>query len=233
MKLKLIFTIAVLVCTPLFHSAQNLEEDFNKWTQKGRDFVGLSFSVAHEEGTNVQGLLLTDDELYNLKWAVRFYGGHFIKKNITVGALFEWNQSNGDRIYELDGNTIREDHFSRGFLLGPTFRTYIPLSKSNRAALFNEANLLFGYERSIEQSDNNTELNRAISNSYSLSLGLTPGINFYIADGWAFEVAIELLGLQTQVTRGKRNDVETEYFSNDVSFSINLLALKLGVTKYF
>ena len=210
-----------------------LNEDFTTWTTKGRDFVGLNFRVSHEEGTNVERLLTTDKEFYTLDWAVRMYGGHFINNNITLGALFEWNQSNGDRTFEADGTTYRRDFFSRGFLVGPTFRTYLPLSKNNRFGIFNEVNLLFGYAKSLDQLDNGAEISRGKSQTYSLSLGLTPGVNFFISDGWAFEASVELLGLQTQVTKGDVDGVESEHFSNDVNFSINLLQLKLGVTKYF
>ena len=232
---KLLLNCLVLMAilpTTLTHG-QNLKEDFTTWTAKGRDFVGLNFSVAHQEGTNVTRLLTTDTEMYTLDWAVRMYGGHFIKNNMTIGALFEWNQSNGNREYILDGISYRQDYFSRGFLAGPTFRTYLPLSKSNRFGIFNEVNLLFGYAKSINQLDDGSEMSRGKSQTYSLSLGLTPGINFFIADGWAFEASIELLGLETKVEEGDIDGVESRKVSNDVNFSINLLALKLGITKYF
>jgi hypothetical protein len=221
----------LLPSTVLF--SQNVVEDFNTWTEKGRDFIGLNFSVSHEQGNNVQRLLITDNQMYTLDWAVRFYGGHFIKNNMTVGALFEWDQSNGNREFVADGTNIREDYFERGFLVGPTFRTYLPLGKTNRVSIFNEVNALVGFSRSVEQRDNGSEISRGIAETYRISIGLTPGINFFIADGWAFEVAVELLGLETRVTRGNVDGVESEKFSNDVNFSINLLALKLGVTKYF
>ena len=84
--------------------------------------------------------------------------------------------------------------------------------------------MLFGYAKSIDQIDNGSEISRGKSQSYSLSLGLTPGINFFIADGWAFEASIALLGLETQVTTGDIDGVESKHFTNDVNFSINLLA---------
>jgi hypothetical protein len=107
------------------------------------------------------------------------------------------------------------------------------LSKNNRVGIFNEVNLLFGYGKLVEQTDNGSEIKRALGNSYSLKLGLVPGINFFIADGWAFEASVELLGLQTEIREGTMDGVDTRRVSNDVNFSINLLALKLGVTKYF
>jgi hypothetical protein len=213
--------------------SQDLKEDFTKWTAKGRDFIGLNFSVAHQEGTNVKRLLTTDTDMYTLDWAVRMYGGHFIKNNMTLGALFEWNQTNGDRTFDQDGTTYRQDFFSRGFLVGPTFRTYLPLSKTNRFGIFNELNLLFGYNKSLDQVDDGSEISRGKAQTYSFSLGLTPGINFFIADGWAFEASIELLGLETSITEGDINGVESRELSNNVNFRINLLELKLGVTKYF
>lgn len=224
----------VLIISPISGAiGQNLDEDFKKWTTKGRDFIGLNFSVSHQQGTNVERLLTTDQDMYSLDWAVRMYGGHFIKNNITLGALFEWNQSNGDRTFDYDGKTYREDFFSRGFLVGPTLRTYLPLSKSNRFGIFNEVNLLFGYGKGIDQIDDGSEISRALSQSYSLSLGLVPGINFFISDGWAFEASVALLGLETRLQTGTIDGVESRVVTNDVNFRINLLQLKLGVTKYF
>ena len=233
LKRLLLFTSIVLFLYSNQLIAQDINEDFKTWTDKGRDFIGLNFSVSHEEGTNISRLLTTDKSMYTLDWAVRMYGGHFIKNNMTLGALFEWNQSNGNREFVLDGISYREDYFSRGFLVGPIFRTYLPMSKTSRVAIFNEVNLLFGYGKSIDQLDNGSEITRGNSQSYSVSLGLTPGINFFIADGWAFEASIALLGLQSKVETGNVDGVESRYVSNDVNFSINLLALKLGVTKYF
>ena len=69
--------------------------------------------------------------------------------------------------------------------------------------------------------------------TYSISLGLTPGINFFIADGWAFEASVALLGLKSEISRGDIDGIESKEMTNDVDFKINLLELKLGVTKYF
>ncbi|MEJ2595950.1 MAG: hypothetical protein P8100_12690 [bacterium] len=231
---KWILSLLLLLHFPLYHaSAQDAGEDFNTWTVKGRDFLGLNFSVAHQEGTNVNRLVTNYTDLYSLDWAVRMYGGHFIKDNMTLGVLFEWDQKTEDRTYEQDGKTIQTHLFSRTFLAGPTFRSYLPLSKNNRVGIFNEANLLFGYGKSVEQSDDGSEISRGISNSYNLRLGLTPGINFFISQGWAFELSLALLGLETQVTTSDVDGVESRVTSNDVNFSVNILSLKLGVTKYF
>jgi hypothetical protein len=233
-KLKILCTLswAILAFSSSL-SAQSPGEDFNKWTNKGRDFLGLNFSVSHQQGTNVNSLLVTNKELYSVDWAVRFYGGHFLNDNITVGALFEWNQSHSDRMFEQDGKPIHAQIFSRGFLAGPTFRAYLPLSSNNRAAIFNEANLLFGYDKSVEQSNDGSDISRGVSREYSLRLGLTPGINFFISDGWAFELSLALLGLETSFSKSDVDGVESKLTRNDVSLSVNILSLKLGVTKYF
>lgn len=226
----------IIILIALFSSglyAQDLDEDFIKWTEKGRDFIGLNFSVSHQEGTNVSRVLTTDKDMYTVDWAVSLYGGHFIKNNITLGASFEWNQSSGNRTFAYDNVNYREDFFSRGFIVGPTFRTYFPLSKSNRFGIFNEANLLFGYFKSIDQIDNEIEISRRKMQTYSISLGLTPGINFFIAKGWAFEASVALFGLKSEISRGDIDGVESKEMTNDVDFKINLLELKLGVTKYF
>ncbi len=234
LNFKQILILLLLCYFPFFTTtAQQTGEDFNTWTRKGRDFIGLNFSVAHQEGTNVNRLVTNFTELYSLEWAVRMYGGHFIKDNMTLGALFEWDQKNEDRTFEQDGKTVKAHLFSRTFLAGPTFRSYLPLSKNNRVGIFNEANLLFGYGKTVEQSDDGSEISRGVSNSYNLRLGLSPGINFFISQGWAFELSLALLGLETKVTTSDSDGVESRVFSNDVNFSVNILSLKLGVTKYF
>lgn len=214
-------------------NAQDLDEDFKIWTMKRKNFAGLNFSVAHEEGTNVQRLLVQDQEMYTLDWAVRFYGGHFINDYITLGAVFEWKQSKGDRKFLSDGETIQEDFISSGFLIGPSLRTYLPVSKTGRVSIFNDVNLLFGYSNGVNQKDNAQEIERAVSKSYSFKLGLTPGLNFFVSKGWAFEASVDLLGLETRVDESTKGGVESRRVSNNVNFSVNLLALKLGVTKYF
>lgn len=235
-KLKLLSRIGLLLFLSLQLSqlqSQDPSEDFSKWTDKGKSFVGLSFSVMHEEGTNVQQFLSVDQEFYSLDWAIRLYGGYFLKKNMNLGAMFQWAQTIRNRTYVQDGVTINEENIHHGFLIGPTFRTYLPISKNNRALLFNDLNLLFGFGNGVKQADNNSEISRTTSDSYSLKLGLAPGINFHISKGWAFEAAIDLLGLETRLDESVTDGVESRYVSNNVNFSINLLALKLGVTKYF
>jgi hypothetical protein len=102
--------------------------------------------------------------------------------------------------------------------------------------LFNETNLEFTYSSEVRQVDDPVDINRTVSDTYQLKLGIQPGIAAFITDLVSFEVGTSILGLSSEYTTTTFNgdeDNQGTKFSNDVSFEIDLLSLFLGITFYF
>ena len=88
----------------------------------------------------------------------------------------------------------------------------------------------------VSQVEDAEDINRTVTESYELKLGIQPGIAAFITSGVSFEVGTSLLGLSSSWSKGVTNgdeDNPSATFSNNVDFKIDLLSLFLGVTFHF
>jgi len=204
-------------------------------TAKGNVLISTTFSLSHSESKNESGLIQNLDDSYRLDWNITLRSGYFIKDNFALGAFFKYSNNLDQLSYTNDTGKVFDETLSRSYSFAPFMRNYLPLGKGT-FSLFNETNLEFTYGSGVRQVDDANDVNRTVSDSYELKLGIQPGIAAFITDLVSFEVGTSILGLSSKYTTTTVNGDEENQgtqFSNDVSFEIDLLSLFLGITFYF
>ena len=191
--------------------------------------------MSHTESKNETRLLQNLDDSYRLDWNVTLRSGYFIKDNFALGAFFKYSNKLDQLSYTNDTGKVFDETLGRSYSFAPFMRNYLPLGKGT-FSLFNETNLEFTYGSEVRQVNDADDINRTVSDSYELKLGIQPGIAAFITDLVSFEVGTSILGLSSKYTTTTVNgdeDNQGTRFSNDVSFEIDLLSLFLGITFYF
>ena len=204
-------------------------------TIKGNVLISTTFSVSHSESKNETRILQNLDDSYRLDWNITLRSGYFIKDNFALGAFFKYSNTLDRLSYTNDTGKVYDETLGRSYSFAPFMRNYLPLGKGT-FSLFNETNLEFTYGSEVRQVDDSDDINRTVSDSYQLKLGIQPGIAAFITDLVSFEVGTSILGLSSKYTTTTINgdeDNQGTRFSNDVSFEIDLLSLFLGITFYF
>jgi hypothetical protein len=231
----------IIIVTAESVSAQQSEEQTEDHTiggnstSKGNVLISTTFSLSHTESKNETRLIQNLDDSYRLDWNITLRSGYFIKDNFAIGAFFKYS-NNLDRLnYTNDTGEVFDQTLGRSYSFAPFMRNYLPLGKGT-FSLFNETNLEFTYGSEVRQLEDPDDINRTVSNTYQLKLGIQPGIAAFITDLVSFEVGTSILGLSSKYTTTTVNgdeDNQGTKFSNDVSFEIDLLSLFLGITFYF
>lgn len=237
---RLIMALLIILVSESVSAQQSEEQtqDHNigsNSTIKGNLFISTTFSLSHSESENESKLIQNLDDSYRLDWDITLRSGYFIKDNFALGAFFKYS-NNLDRLnYTNDTGEVFDETLGRSYSFAPFMRNYLPLGKGT-FSLFNETNLEFTYSSEVRQVDDPVDINRTVSDTYQLALGIQPGITAFITDLVSFEVGTSLLGLSSKYTTttvdGDEDNQGTK-FSNDVSFEIDLLSLFLGITFYF
>jgi len=204
-------------------------------TIKGNILISTTFSLSHSESKNETRLIQNLDDSYRLDWNITLRSGYFIKDNFALGAFFKYSNKLDQLNYTNDTGEVFDETLGRSYSFAPFMRNYLPLGKGT-FSLFNETNLEFTYSSEVRQVDDPVDINRTVSDTYQLKLGIQPGIAAFITDLVSFEVGTSILGLSSEYTTTTFNgdeDNQGTKFSNDVSFEIDLLSLFLGITFYF
>ena len=238
---KLMIALFILIASTKTVAAQQIEEQTQDYTVggkstiKGNMLISTTFSLSHSESENESRLIQNLDDSYRLDWNITLRSGYFIKDNFALGAFFKYSNKLDRLNYTNDTGQVFDETLARSYSFAPFMRNYLPLG-NGPFSLFYETNLEFSYGSEVRQVDNPDDINRTVSDTYQLKLGIQPGIAAFITDLVSFEVGTSILGLSSKYTTTTYNgdeDSQGTKFSNDVSFEIDLLSLFLGITFYF
>lgn len=212
------------------------DEEFKPFN-KGKWFTALTFNV---EDTN-----LKSDNKYigfdniiegsEFNYDVKVKGGYSIGNYsfLGLGISHGRDKSDGRGIILLD--TISSESVANKNVISPFIRNYYPLSKNQRLSFFNEIKMDFGFGDSETKSFENGQLTeKENTKDFLFGIGISPGINFFALESFAFEIQLDVLGYEYE--RSKTTDNEGNEFTSDshnVNFTLDLLSLNFGLAYYF
>ena len=161
----------------------------------------------------------------------------FFQKNMSLGVRLGYNNVSADvnNLKVLSTLEFSNKHIVNSMFTGAiAYRAYIPLFNSKVVALFGETRLTggFGYGKDYANSDRGKV--GTYSDLYSVSLGLYPGISFFVMDFMSVEVSLPLLeggyewNLQIE-GQAHESDLSHAFFN----YKPSLLGLNLGVIFHF
>lgn len=166
---------------------------------------------------------------------------YFVKNNTAVGLNFgyTYSQLDLDRASISLGDDLNFDlsnhyYVKQGFSGQIALRTYIPLFESKVFAMFTEFRVGGSQSQGKIYSMYGEEKDGFFEDSYSMNIGMYPGLCAFLTNNFSFEIAVSMLECSYSYTQQIHNQVNESASSNfNASFKPNLLGLNFAVMYYF
>lgn len=218
--------------------AQKVDPD--EAVAKGNFFGGVTiFLLQGSTDDDVLDIILAEVYDFDGYWlSLDAFGGYFLSDALGLGLRVGYSHKSYDIDFEvLEDITdygAKRKYESNGFYIQPLLRNYIKILNSKTFYFFNETSINVGYSYGITHTDDGEDIERTRTKTWDIDVGINPGISIMIMKGFAFETSVGLLGLSSTVMEVEENGkTRTEFTYSLINFTINLLAIDLGLVYFF
>jgi len=210
------------------------DSDFGS-LKEGTRFLGMSVALKSNESENPSSIFQNIESTDQQTHKINAYGGYFIRDTWAVGGSLDYSFSEKSSGFTGDSDKSRVETISRSTSMGVFMRNYLPIDSSGRFSLYVESSLDIGYGKEIVQTTLENDIDRKITRTYLVDLGVTPGIMAFIDKGFSVEASVNIMGLTSKWGEYSFNEGERTGDSSSVEldFTVKLLTLFIGVTYYF
>lgn len=244
----------VLLLGLLCHPGQAQEAFERGFSGKNKIFIprksigmGLSVAFSNNGVGDDTGFSILPSYVGEIKGGWKSFAIHpsfeyFVKDNLSIGARFDFVRN----IFSLDsarlalGEDLALDiqgwNYHRQSYMGAFItRYYVPFMGSRIFGWFVEGGLSGGFIQSKLYSLEEDGLKHGTyQENLRFSLGLNPGICFFVAENFDFEVQVGLVDLSLTRVNQVENQVKTSSaWRFNASEKIDLLSFKFGAHAYF
>lgn len=162
------------------------------------------------------------------------------RDNMAVGLKFSYSRNMFDlytadlAVAQIEMNAADCYQIQHKYSAYGVFRAYIPLGNSKRVAMF--ADLQFGgsFKQGKAFNAGGEYIYGFYNQTYSLELGVDPGIIAFLTERLAVEMNVGIFGVNYTWTDQIRNQVYLgQSQSASAGFMVNLLSLGVGISYYF
>ncbi|HBN05108.1 MAG TPA: hypothetical protein DD434_04875, partial [Bacteroidales bacterium] len=122
------------------------------------------------------------------------------------------------------------------FEIGTGVKNYVPFGPGNRFFVFNETNISYNYISSLTRDvyDGGMDIKKSMKTTHELSLGLSPGVMYFLKKGFAFEFAFNPVMISYNRTFIKQDEIKNGGGSDfAIDFKFNILKIYFGFAYYF
>ncbi|MFV0484305.1 MAG: hypothetical protein ACK5MG_09460 [Bacteroidales bacterium] len=220
---------------PYYLMSSYYETDFHPF-KKGNFYTGFAFSLTTGELENTNRLLYEVSEGEENQYNLIFKGGYFIGDYNMIGVDVVYGRSRFEGDILQNSESLLRQRISSSGTFRPVLVTYFPLTKNKRLSFYNKIGVGLSWGNTLERNTGSQgDITKKYDDNFGLSVGISPGITFFVIQNFAFEVELQnMLGYQHESVKSTSNDdVVSRRSTNQVSFDIDLLSLKLGLAYYF
>jgi hypothetical protein len=231
--LLLIFLQFAVMETVLAQSST--ENDKPDFLGRGVIFGGFSGGASVRESENENALIVTIDEQSKTGYNLLFAGGYMLKPRFAVGFGLRADQSRLTKT-TVDSDGIMADVQEAGsiFTSSVFIKNFIPLTANQRINLYNLVGIAYIDDRNNSESFSQDILTRTYTHQTSVRLGISPGIQVFIVEGFATEVGVNVAGLSGTRKVVSVNGVEDSSVETfDLDLRLNILSLSISFYYYF
>lgn len=220
---------------------RGLTDTHNTFVPKGQWIFGGTASWSTHSNESYQFLIIEgiDSKGYNVR--VSPMVAYALRDNMALGARFIYGRSltridNAElQLGDDDSGThLQANDFYRlthSYTAALMWRQYIPLGRSKRFALFNEAQLSFGASQG--RFANDSPVKGTFEKGFTCSLGISPGIVAFATNNMAVEVNVGVMGISYTSTKQVHNQVEVgRRQTSMMNFKVNIFSIGLGMAFY-
>jgi len=205
------------------------------YLDRGVIFGGFSGGASLRESENENALIVTIDEQSKTGYNLLFAGGYMLKPRFALGFGLRVDQSRLTKT-TVDSDGIMADVQEAGSIYTSSvfIKNFIPLTANQRINLYNLVGIAYIDDRNNNESFSQDILTRTYTHQTSVRLGISPGIQVFIVEGFATEVGVNVAGLtgtRKVVSVNGVEDSSVETF--DLDLRLNILSLSISFYYYF
>lgn len=242
-KLRKFLAIFLLFACSAAASAQeefkrNLEQI--SFVPKGQWITGVSVNYSQSSQDNYQFFIVENlnGDTYSFKVSPMLM--YAFKDNLAAGGKFTYTRQrtkldqarvviDSETEYDVD-NLFSISH---NYSAMAAFRNYISFGTSTRFGMFNEVQLQFGGGESKLCNGSGDNLTGTFERTYSVNVGVAPGLVMFLNNYSAIEVNVGVLGFNYSHTKATTDRIYVANRNyNSANLRINLFSITFGVVFY-
>jgi len=230
---KLLF-VTVFISGGTYTVAQD-ESDKKPPYDKDYVFFGATGGASLRESENENALVFIIKDQQKKGYNFLVTGGYFLKPTLALGGAVRYDESRITKVTE-DTDGITADIQEAGSVLTTSAygKFFIPLTPNKRFNLYTIAGLAWVADRYVVENYSQNLLTRTYTNKNTIQLGLTPGIQVFVVDGFATEVGVNVAGFSGSRKNVTENGVANSAVNTfDLDLKINILSLNISFYYYF
>ena len=214
---------------------------------KGSMGVGLSVSFSNNGVGDDTGFSILPSYVGEIKgswtsFSVRPALEYFLADNLSIGLRFDYVRNlfsldnarlalNEDLALDIQGWNYHRNSYMGAFMT----RYYVPFMGSRIFGWFVEGSLSGGFIQSkLFSLDEDGLKHGTYQENLRFSIGINPGVCFFVAENFDFEVQVGLVDLSLTRVQQVENQVKSSSaWRFNASEKIDLLSIKFGAHAYF
>jgi len=202
---------------------------------KGYVFFGATGGASLRESENEDALFFLIREQQKNGFNVLLTGGYLLTPSMAVGGGLQYDRSSVSKITE-DADGIVSDIREAGSIVTTSAyaKFFIPLTPGKRFNLYTIAGLAWVADRNTIENLTQDILTRTYVNKNTIRLGISPGIQVFVVDGFATEVGVNVAGFSGSSKQETVNGVPNSSVNTfDLDLRLNILSLNISFYYYF
>lgn len=207
---------------------------------KGQWITGVSVSYSQSNQNNYQFLIIEsiDGDTYSFKVTPMLL--YAFQDNMAAGGKVAYtrqrtrlNSADVKIDSETDYNVDNLYSISHTYSAMAAFRNYISFGSSTRFGMFNEVQLQFSGGESKLCNGTGADLTGTFERTYSLNVGVAPGLIMFLNNYSAIEVNVGVLGFSYSHTKSTTDQIYVAHRNTKMAnFKVNLFSITFGVVFY-
>lgn len=238
----ILIMLSVLVGAGIASAQEHFGRNFEQvsFVPKGQWLTGVSVSYSHSSQNDYQFLVIEGINGDSYSYKISPMAMYCFKDNLAAGMRFSYQRQrthldradvviDSETSYNVEGlYSISHNYYGTA-----AFRNYISMGTSKRFGIFTEMQLQIGGGESKLCNGYGEDLTGTFGRSFSLDVGVAPGLVMFLNNYSAIEVNVGVLGFSYDHTRQVTDRIYVAHYnSKSANFKINLFSITFGVTFY-
>lgn len=242
-RIRIIFLMLFLgaICSEAKHYDRGYETALTApFIKKGTWSVGGTARYSQHVNDQYSMFVISNINSDGYNISVRPEVMYAFSDNMSAGLKFSYGRSMLDvatadmDIAQIEMSAADCYQIQHKFSAYGVFRAYIPFGNSKRVAMFADLHLGGSFKQGKAFNAGGEQVYGTYNQSYSLQLGVDPGLIAFLTERLAVEMNIGVFGLSYDWSSQIHNQVENgNSDSASAGFMVNLLSLGVGISYYF
>lgn len=239
---KFLVIFLLFACSAAALSQEEFKRNLEQisFVPKGQWITGVSVNYSQSSQDNYQFFIIENlnGDTYSFKVSPMLM--YAFKDNLVAGGKFTYTRQrtkldqarvviDSETEYDVD-NLFSISH---NYSAMAAFRNYISFGTSTRFGMFNEVQLQFGGGESKLCNGSGDNLTGTFERTYSVNVGVAPGLVMFLNNYSAIEVNVGVLGFNYSHTKATTDRIYVANRNyNSANLRINLFSITFGVVFY-